>query len=382
MKSIGLKQSTPEEVAELNANMASIGLKPGEVGEMLAVNREISGEPGGVRGVRERIALDKKLRDKDITQEVQLDLQEKCKRYGGLGGVLEGLEGYMKLEDIKRETEETRMLLSDLKVELKDVEDKINKSRDANEALVQLYIMGWTPMSLMALPRWLRESDTSDGVKEALRGTHSIMDLREAEKRAQSDLDQVKGYLETAKAELVDKNDIISSIIRLHANGWDDAALARVPSLLKEGETPERYEKILEGVRSLEEVEGRIRDSMVVLEKMNREAEVMRAELDEIAGAFKEGGVLSDLKAYSLEDLRDLIEVYASVGAPFLSTRDLAEVVNRLFVRFWTRVEANPNLSKELRELAQKLIPTLDIIDPKRTPKVDDNQRLAEDNFS
>ena len=181
VKSMGLKGSTFEEVAELNDNMGSIGLKPGEVGEMLAVSREISGEPGGVRGVRERIALDKKLRDRGITQEVQLDLQEKCKRYGGLGGVLKGLEGYMKLEDLRRETEETRMLLSDKKGELEDVEEKYNKSREANEALAQIYTLDWTPTSLMAFPAWLRRSDTFDGVREALRGTRSIMDLKEAE---------------------------------------------------------------------------------------------------------------------------------------------------------------------------------------------------------
>ena len=162
-------------------------------------------------------------------------------------------------------------------------------------------------------------------------------------------------------------------------------ALARAPGLLKVGETPERYEKILEGVRSLEEVEGRIRDSMVVLEKVNREAEVKKAELNELADAFKEGGVLGELKelSNSPEDLRDIIEVYACIGARFFNTKDLAGVVNRLFVRFWTRVEADPELSKEHRELAQKLIPTLDILDPKRVPKVDDDQKgLAEEKIS
>ena len=36
--SIRRKESTPEEVAELNANMDKLSLKPGEVGEMLELS--------------------------------------------------------------------------------------------------------------------------------------------------------------------------------------------------------------------------------------------------------------------------------------------------------------------------------------------------------
>jgi hypothetical protein len=79
-ESIGLKQSTLEEVAELNKNMGDLGLVPGEVGEMLAVSRSVREEPGGVKGVRDRVALDKELRDKGVTHEVMLSLKEKCER--------------------------------------------------------------------------------------------------------------------------------------------------------------------------------------------------------------------------------------------------------------------------------------------------------------
>ncbi len=117
---------------------------------------------------------------------------------------------------------------------------------------------------------------------------------------------------------------------------------------------------------------------MDLFEKIELGLKEKKAELNELADALKEGGELGNLKALfnSREDLRSIIEFYASpIDAPFMNTKNLAEVVNRLFVRFWTRVEADPEESKQLRELAQKLTHTLEILDPKRPTKLSDDQK-------
>jgi hypothetical protein len=177
-KSIKLKQSTPEKVAELNSNMGDLGLAPGEVGEMLAVSRSVREEPGGVVGVRNRIALDKELRDQGVTHKVMLSLQEECKRYEGLGGVLEGMHLYLSVQDLKKAYDEVNTNLSTRMNELGDVGTRLEKDKETVANLSLIYNYGWNPDTLMAFPSWLRKSDTRESIRQALKGTRSIQDLQ------------------------------------------------------------------------------------------------------------------------------------------------------------------------------------------------------------
>jgi hypothetical protein len=177
-ESIGLKQSTLEEVAELNKNMGDLGLVPGEVGEMLAVSRSVREEPGGVKGVRDRVVLDKELRDKGVTHEVMLSLKEKCERYGGVSGLLEGMDHYVTIQDLKSESTGIAATLIAKKKELVEVETWLERHRGTVDALTEIYDLKWTSMSLMAFPQWLRASDTPESIREALKGTRSIQDLQ------------------------------------------------------------------------------------------------------------------------------------------------------------------------------------------------------------
>ena len=177
-ESIGLKQSTPEEVAELNKNIGDLGIVPGEVGKMLAVSRLVREEPGGVKGVRDRIALDTELRNQDVTHEVMLSLKEKCKRYGGVSGLLEGMDHYMSIQDLKSESTSIEANLIVKKEELGEVSTRLEREEGVIEALDLIYSFRWTPMSLMAFPPWLRKSDTPESIREALKGTRSIQDQK------------------------------------------------------------------------------------------------------------------------------------------------------------------------------------------------------------
>ena len=176
--SIKLKESTPEEVAELNKNIGDLGIVPGEVGEMLAVSRSLREEPGGIKGVRDRIALDKELRDKDVTHEVMLSLKEKCERYGGVKGLLEDMDHYMTIQDMKSESTSIDANLTAKKEELGEVSTRLEAEDGVVKALDLIYSYMWTPLSLMAFPQWLRKSDTPESIREALKGTRSIQDLQ------------------------------------------------------------------------------------------------------------------------------------------------------------------------------------------------------------
>jgi len=118
------------------------------------------------------------LRDQGVTHEVMLSLNEKCKRYGGVSGLLEGMNHYMTIQDLKNESTSIDANLTAKRGELAEVSTRLENEEGVVEALDLIYSYGWTPLSLMAFPQWLRASDTPESIREALKGTRSIQDLQ------------------------------------------------------------------------------------------------------------------------------------------------------------------------------------------------------------
>ena len=366
--SIKLKGSTPADVAELNTNMGLLGLKPGDVGQMLEVSRQVKEEPGGIAGVRERIKLDGELGEVGITQKVMLDLQEKCKQYGGLSGVLSGLKAYPELQDLEKKVEETQKRLSNAEGKLEDAKALLDENKDILESLEFIYRLGWTPMSLMAFPGWLRKSDTPESIREALAGTRSLQDLFASKKRAQDDYDRVRMQLEEANATLKDKNGIIHSIDFLHANGWDDVALMNAPNLLKRGGTPEKYAILLKGINSLDEAYA---EAKLVIDGVNAVANKVNAEIDgykKILKEFKEDEGMAYVQTLygSRSEVKAIVDFYIESTDTADRSEELARIINKLFVKFWTMIERDPNALEPLRKQSIELAPILGKIDPTR----------------
>ncbi|MCX6641963.1 MAG: hypothetical protein NTV15_01050 [Candidatus Bathyarchaeota archaeon] len=160
--------STPEAVAELNTEMEKLGLAPGEAGEMLTVSRQLRDEPGGIVGVKDRIALDKELRDQGITHNVMLSLQKKCIEYGRLSHVLDGMDLYIDVQDINTEYHRLDKICKDNETKNLELEDSIRQSQQVIDALNEVYHFGWTPITLLEFPLWLRKSDTPESIRQAL----------------------------------------------------------------------------------------------------------------------------------------------------------------------------------------------------------------------
>jgi hypothetical protein len=207
-RSVELKTSSMERVAELDAKLGLIG---GDPEALLRLSDEILQEKLTVKQVKGRIDLDNELLTKyEFNHGDMVEVKKLCVRYGRLEKVREAVEAFGSIMDLYALKKRLDDELIETQRQLGEQEKTYNRFLDANLALAGLIISEWKPEVLAALPTLLRRSDTPERFKEALDGIDTLEELNERITKARAEEERITNELKAIK-ELVETDENINA---------------------------------------------------------------------------------------------------------------------------------------------------------------------------
>jgi len=207
-RSVKLKQSSMERVAELDDKLSLIG---GDPEALLRRSEEMLQAKLTVKQVGDRMDLDNELLTKyGFSHGDMVEIKKLCVRNGGLEKVREAVEAFGGIMDLYTLKKRIGDELLETQKQLDEQSKTFSTFQNTNLALSKLILSGWKTDVLAALPELLRRSDTPERFKESLKGIDTLEELNERISKARAEDARIMNELKAVK-ELVETDEGINA---------------------------------------------------------------------------------------------------------------------------------------------------------------------------
>jgi hypothetical protein len=206
-RSVKAKGSSLEEVAELNGHLGDFGIKPGEVGELVKLSRDLKLAPLTPGAVKDWMAVDEKLAAEGFSKELRGFILAIGKKYG----VSQAMVAFREFDDLFEIRGERTRLEGDvkrLKSEVGGLEGdkrRLNGEISQRNAMINAVnsatLMGFNVASLAMISALSKKLGGPYKVAEAIQKYASLKAVDEDLEARKAELEKVKGEI-TEKARL------------------------------------------------------------------------------------------------------------------------------------------------------------------------------------
>jgi hypothetical protein len=159
-RSVKAKESTLEEVAELNMSFKNCDMSPGEVGEMLTLMRGLKDQGFTPAAVKIWKKIDDELKEIGFNKLIRALLLDASETYGNIYNALTAIREHKSLVEIRRLKNVEDAGLKEAQSRRLEEEAAFNRHKEANTSLAFIYAFGWNPTALQWAPEVLKRADT------------------------------------------------------------------------------------------------------------------------------------------------------------------------------------------------------------------------------
>jgi predicted nuclease with TOPRIM domain len=227
-KSVRVKGSSLEEVAELNSSLGGLDLRRGEVGRLVTLSRELGDADLTPRIINAWMTLDEELVADGFNKGARRLISEESEKHGGVEKTLKAFKAFKDLGTIlgestrlEGEVAQLRLEADKLRAEAQKLDTLMNQRKEMIKAADQVSMLGFDQPTLTMIATLSEKHGGPYRVIDAIKKYPSITEMNEDLKAKKAESEKLKKEISENKSYLTVLNYTIKEAEKEHSRNRD-----------------------------------------------------------------------------------------------------------------------------------------------------------------